>query len=70
MQTDLWCSVYHVWCCQFQGLKNQVSLPSPLTQRTGLGIKIVSNTLWIFSSSVEILRVYVFTLFFTVWARS
>lgn len=36
-----------------------------LTQQTGLEIKIVSNTLWIFSSSVEILRVYVFVLFFT-----
>lgn len=35
----------------------------PLTQWTGSEIKIVSNTLWIFSSSVEILRVCVFTLF-------
>lgn len=28
-QTDLWCSVFRVLCCQFQGLKNQVSFPSP-----------------------------------------
>lgn len=70
MQTDLRCNVYGVPCRQLQGLKNQVTLPAPLTQQTGLEIKIVSNTLWILSSSVEILRVYVFMLFFTVWARS
>lgn len=67
-QTDLWCSVYCVLACQFQGLKNQVSLPSPLTQRNGLEIKIVSYTLRIFSSTVETLKVYIFMLFFTVWA--
>lgn len=62
-QTDTWCSVYRVQCCHFQGLKNQVSLFSPIPQSTGLEIKIVRNTLWIFHSSVEIPRVYIFIFF-------